>query len=50
MVLTMAQRRTEQICYYCKHLGAAGYHRWYCRKTDEEIDRNGNCHDWEEDK
>lgn len=43
-------RTTDQTCYYCKHLGArCGWQHWYCKKTDEDVDRNATCPELEED-
>lgn len=42
--------KTEQTCYYCKHLCSYGYHHWGCRLKDQTTQADNYCPEWEEDK
>lgn len=41
--------KTDNICYYCKHLCSHGYHHWGCRLTGDTTDANDTCPNWEEE-
>ena len=45
----MANKRVEEICYYCKFAAACGRHLWHCTKHDEQVSEQSTCPDWEED-
>ncbi|MBQ9821093.1 MAG: hypothetical protein IJM58_03130 [Muribaculaceae bacterium] len=45
----MANKRVEEICYYCKFAKACGWHLWHCTKHDEQVSEQSTSPDWEEE-